>query len=484
MHPLLTEFECNVASFATRPAVCDQTLMLDYQSLRAVAAGLAERIGSQTSRPEVGVMAPTSSAGAAAILACWYAGRTPVPLNFLLAPEELGPVVRDAGLDCVLTIEHFVAALRPTGLTTIVLSAQTLVPGRLDPPAVGPGDTAAIIYTSGTSGTPKGVCQSFDNIVRNAQACIEHARMEADQVFLSAIPQFHSFGFTAGTVIPLILGATAWYLPRFSPVTLVSTIAEKEVSILIAIPSMYAALAKMKNADRAALAPLRLAISGGEPLSAGTAQAFKERFDIDVMEGYGLTETSPVVAVNMPWAQRRGSVGRPLPGITVTAVDEAGRPRPAGAAGELTVRGHCLMKGYHNRPDLTADVIRDGALHTGDIGHVDADGFIHITGRAKEMMIVGGENVFPIEIESVLCSHPAVAEAAVVGMPDEVRGEVPLAFVIPSASAQIAESELRSFCREKLAGFKVPREIRIEQDLPRGPTGKILKRALRVSPPS
>jgi long-chain acyl-CoA synthetase len=482
MHPFLSEFERNVAATPQRAAVCDQSLILDYRSLHAVAAGLAGQIQSHTSQPRVGIMAPTSAAGAAAIVACWCAGKTPVPLNFLLAPEELNHIVRDAELDCVLTIERFAAALEPIGLKTLLLNAQTLAPGQRAAPPAEAGDTAAIIYTSGTSGRPKGVCQTFDNIVQNAKACIAHARMNAEQVFLSAIPQFHSFGFTAGTVIPLVLGASVWYLPRFSPVALISTIAEKGVTILIAIPSMYAALAQAKKAEPDDLASLILAIAGGEPLLPAVATAFRKRFEIEIMEGYGLTESSPVVAVNMPWALRPGSVGRPLPGIEVGAADDLGRALPAGTTGELVIRGHCVMKGYHNRPDATAAAIRDGALHTGDIGRVDSDGFVFVTGRAKEMMIVGGENVFPSEIEAVLGEHPAVAEAAVVGMPDKLRGEVPLAFVLLHEGADIGESELRSFCRERLAGYKVPREIRIERELPRGPTGKILKRALMIKP--
>ncbi|MFQ5807153.1 MAG: class I adenylate-forming enzyme family protein [Phycisphaerae bacterium] len=482
MHPLLNQFEQVVATQPDRPAACDQSLMLDYKSLRAVAAGLAERIAAETGRPRVGIMAPTSSACAAAIFACWYAGKTPVPLNFLLGPDQLGRVIRDAGLDCVLTVEHFAASLAPTGLKTLLLSAQTLGPGQVEPPPAEAGDTAAIIYTSGTSGDPKGVCLSFDNLVQNAQACIEHARMDPQQVFLSVVPQFHSFGFTTMTVTPLLLGATAWYLPRFSPVSVVSTIAEKGVTIFMAVASMYGVLAKMKNADRAALASLKLAISGGERLSLRIAQAFKERFGIEIMEGYGLTESSPVVAVNMPWAHRPGSVGRALPGIEVGSVDENGQTLPPGEVGELIVRGHCVMRGYHNQPDATAAVIKNGVLFTGDIGRLDPDGFVYVTGRAKEMMIIGGENVFPIEIENVLCDHPAVAEAAVVGVPDEVRGEVPLAFLILHEGAALDDKEIRTFCRQRLAGYKVPREIRIEQDLPRGPAGKILKRALKITP--
>jgi long-chain acyl-CoA synthetase len=482
MHPLLSEFEQVVTADPDRPAACDQSLMLDYKGLRSVAAGLTGWILAETDRPRMGIMLPASSACAAAIFACWYAGKTPVPLNPLLGRDQLGKIIRDAELDCVLTIDHFATTLASIGLKTLLLGAHTLAPGQVKTPPAEAGDTATIIYTSGTLGDPKGVCLSFDNLVQNAKACIKHARMDPDQVFLSVIPQFHSFGFTAMTVTPLLLGATAWYLPRFSPVAVVSTIAEKRVTIFMAIASMYGALAKMKNADRAALASLRLAISGGEPLPSRIAQAFRERFGIEIMEGYGLTESSPVVAVNMPWAYRERSVGQALPGIKVRAVDQNGRVLRPGEVGELVIRGHGVMRGYHNKPEATAAVIKDGALHTGDIGRVDPDGFIHITGRAKEMMIIGGENVFPIEIETVLCEHPAVAEAAVVGMPDDLRGEVPLAFVILHERAAVGERELRTFCRERLAGYKIPREIRIEAQLPRGPTGKILKRALNITP--
>jgi long-chain acyl-CoA synthetase len=254
MHPLLSEFEQVVGVHPDRLAACDQSLMLDYKGLQAVARGLATRLVDAANQPRVGIMAPTSSACAAAIFACWYAGRIPVPLNFLLNPEQLGRVIRDADLDCVLTIERFAASLAPAHVKTLTLSAESLAPGSAPTPSAEPGDVAAIIYTSGTSGDPKGVCLTFGNLVQNAKACIAHARIDPDQVFLSVIPQFHSFGFTVMTVTPLILGASAWYLPRFSPAAVVSTIAEKRVTVLLAVASMYGALARMKEADPAALA--------------------------------------------------------------------------------------------------------------------------------------------------------------------------------------------------------------------------------------
>ena len=482
MHPLLDIFEKNIDASPERTVLGDPSLMLDYRGLRAVASGLAASIRSETDRPRVGIMAPTSTACGAAIYACWYAGRTPVPLNFLLGPEELIKIIRDAGLDCVIAIDLFAEKLAPTGLKVIPLNAQTLVPGAGSAPEAKPNDIAAIIYTSGTSGDPKGVCLSFDNLVQNTKAAIQHAHMTPDQVFLSVIPQFHSFGLTVGTVIPPLLGATVWYVPRFSPAAIIGLIAEKKVSIFVAIASMFGALAKMKTADPTQLASLVLPISGGEPLPNAIVQTFKARFGHEIMEGYGMTETSPVVAVNMPWLYRPGSVGQALPGIEVAIADTAGKALAAGEIGELVIRGHCVMQGYLNKPEATAATIREGWLHTGDMGFIDTDGFIHLTGRAKEMMIVGGENVFPGEIEAVLCDHPAVAEAAVIGQEDPIRGEIPVAYVILNENAEIRDSDLRAYCREKIAGYKAPREVRIVKDLPRGPTGKILKRALRAMP--
>jgi long-chain acyl-CoA synthetase len=260
----------------------------------------------------------------------------------------------------------------------------------------------------------------------------------------------------------------------------IETIQQRQVTIFMAVASMYGTLARLRGADAGALHSLRLAISGGEPLPDAIAGAFKERFGIGIMEGYGLTETSPVVSINLPWNGRAKSVGRPLPGITVQAVDEQANPLPAGAQGELTVRGPCVMKGYHDKPRETGQVIRDGVFFTGDIGRVDSDGFVFITGRIKEMLIIAGENVFPREIEAVLEQHPAVAEVAVIGARDERHGELPVAFVILQPEATATPLELRDFCRAHLAAYKVPREIRVAENLPRAASGKILKRALQA----
>jgi long-chain acyl-CoA synthetase len=482
MHPTLDLFESCVERHPQRPAAADQSLALEYAGFRALACGLANAIEAQTERPHVGILLPTSSAAAVSIFACWYAGRSPVPLNFLLTPADLGRVIADASIDLVITIDLFQPLLAPLGISTLLLKGDTtLVPGSRPAPAASPRDLGAMIYTSGTSGDPKGVRLSFDNLVQNAHACIEHMRMTPDQVFLGVLPQFHSFGFTAMTVVPLTLGASVHYVPRFSPAAIASTITEKRVSVFMAVASMYAALAKLKSVDASAMRSLQIAVSGGEPLPLTVAERFAQRFGVEICEGYGLTETSPVVSINQPWNREPGSVGVALPGVHVNAIAADGNELPAGSEGELVIRGHCVMQGYHNRPDATAAAIRDGALLTGDIGRIDERGFIYVTGRAKEMLIIGGENVFPREIENALAEHPAVAEAAVIGVPDELRGEVPIAYVILNEGASATGTEIRNFCRERIASFKAPREVRIEKDLPRGPTGKILKRALKTT---
>jgi long-chain acyl-CoA synthetase len=328
---------------------------------------------------------------------------------------------------------------------------------------------------------PRGVCLSHRNLYHDVTACIEHTHMDPEQRFLGVLPLFHTFGLTALLLAPTILGAGCSYHARFQPLDVLRTLAEDQISIFIAIPSMYAALARAKSASPEMFRSLRLPISGGEPLSPDLYDEYRDRFGVTILEGYGLTETSPVVAVNLPWANRAGTVGTPLPGVEVMSAGEDGRPVPPGESGEICVRGPTVMRGYYNRPDDTAAVLGpDGWLHTGDLGRIDPDGFISITGRKKDLIIVGGENVFPREVETVLEQHPAVAESSVIGVSDPSRGEVVVGFVIPREGASVTPLELRDFCRDRLAGFKVPRQIIIDRDLPRGPTGKVLKRVLRA----
>ena len=250
--------------------------------------------------------------------------------------------------------------------------------------------------------------------------------------------------------------------------------------VALAVPSMWAALLRTKSADTATFRTVKIAVSGGEPLPASVRNGFRERFGMHLYEGYGLTETSPIISTCLPRADRPGSVGRPIRNVEVKIAGENGESLPAGRDGEVLVKTPGMMLGYRQRPEETAAVITpDGWFRTGDIGHLDEDGYLKLTGRSKELLIIGGENVFPGEIEAVLAQHPKVLEAAVIGVADETRGEAPVAFVTPVDNEEVTEDELRQFSRQSLAGFKVPKRVYIRADLPRGPTGKILKRRLK-----
>jgi long-chain acyl-CoA synthetase len=285
---------------------------------------------------------------------------------------------------------------------------------------------------------------------------------------------------TAMMLAPVQLGSTVVYIARFSPVAAVKAFREHGVSLMFGVPSMFGAMAHLKNATSDDFKSVYALISGGEPLSAALREGFKQRFGVTLLEGYGLTETSPVVALNTPQASKPGSVGKPLPGVQVKIVDDKDKPAAMGASGEVWMKGPMIMKGYFNLPDETAKVLTaDGYFKTGDLGMIDEEGFLHITGRKKDLIIVAGEKAVPREIEELIMKHPAVREAAVVGKKDAGRGEVVVAFVTAKEGQTITPEQVRDFARSQgLMQWKVPREVFVVEDLPRSPTGKVLKRVL------
>jgi len=286
------------------------------------------------------------------------------------------------------------------------------------------------------------------------------------------------------TMLPLATGARAVYTARFIPRKIVDLAKQHRPTALVAIPSMYNALRLMKDAGPEDLRSLRFTVSGGEPLPDAVYDGFHQKFGIEINEGYGLTETSPVTNWCRPSEQRRKCVGRALSGIDQRIVGPDGAVLGPNQDGEVRMKGPNIMKGYLNLPDETAAVFDEhGYFKTGDMGRLDEQGFLSITGRIKEMLIIGGENVFPREIEEVLNRHESVKDSAVIGMQDGMRGEVALAFVELKEGASFDESALKAFCREHIAGFKVPRDIRVVKELPRNPTGKIMRRKLTVATP-
>lgn len=468
-------------------AVYDGIREFSFKRLTMLAGILREVVMRETSNDKVGLMLPASGAFPAALYGTLWAEKTAVPLNFLLNEQELKLVVEDAGLDLIITIRHFeklaeqlparAIFMEELGLRRRMLVA--MVTGTPAPPTVAEDDLAILLYTSGTTGIPKGVQLTYGNLYSNCRDAIETLAIDPNQVFLNVLPPFHVFGVTAMVLLPVMLQASVLAMPRFSPLGMIKMIEERGVTITVAIPSMYAAILKTKSAKPSAFENIYLAISGGEPLPDSVRLSFLERFGIEIREGYGLTETSPIVATNTPTQTRVGSVGRPIANVQVRILDEAGDPVDTGADGEIVVSSPGVMKGYYHRPEETAKVIDDkGWFHTGDVGRLDDDGFLFITGRVKDMMIIGGENVFPREIEAALETHTDVLQVAVIGVPDELRGEVPIAFVIPQQGTAPVEQDLRNHVKKLVAGYKVPRKIFVSEELPKGPTGKLLKRKL------
>ena len=481
---LLEHLFAHARSQPNEVAIIDDSGRYTYQQLAAMAVGLGAHLASQTRRPRVGLLLPTGVGFVASCYGALLAGKTVVPINFLLGDREIAHVIADSGIDTVVTVPPLAGRPQGTPLNVIDLtklprpSAPVSAPNL---PSAAADDVAVLMYTSGTSGLPKGVPLTYGNLQSDVDASIAYADFQSKHKFLGIIPLFHVFGLTAMMFAPLQLGATIVYMARFSPVGTLAAIREHGISLLGGVPSMFAAMLRLKEASAEDFATIYGIISGGEPLPATLREAFGARFGVTLYEAYGMTETSLAIALNTPQMHKPGSVGKPIPGMQIRIVDEAGGTLPAEQQGEIWVRGPMVMKGYHNLPAETAAVLTpDGWFKTGDLGKLDADGFLYITGRKKDLIIVSGEKASPREIEETLMGHPSVAEAAVIGKKDASRGEVVVAFVIPREGKSPTVEELRAFCRQRgLAQWKVPREIYIVPDLPRSPTGKVLKRELK-----
>jgi long-chain acyl-CoA synthetase len=456
----------------------------------AASRHLARAIEDRTTWPAIGVLLPTGGAFPVSLAAIWMLGRTIVPLNYLLSKDELAWIIEHAELDLVVTASGMLEKFGPLpdSVQTLALDKQNFkgVPSLFRPMKRADDHVAVMLYTSGTSGRPKGVQLTVGNLATNVDQCIRWVNFTKRDCFLGVLPQFHSFGFTVTTLLPMILGCSVVYTARFQVSRVLELLRRRRPTALMAIPSMFNALLHSKDATSEDLASVKYIVSGGEPLPDAVYDGFVERFGIRICEGYGLTETAPVTNWARPHEERRGVVGRPLDGIEEAIVDaESGERLGPGCDGEIRIRGANVMVGYYKDAEATAAAFdEDGFFCTGDMGRFSEDGFLSITGRIKEMLIIGGENVFPREIEDVVRQHPAVLDAAVIGVPDSMRGEVPLAFVELIEGEQADPLQIRRFCRGPLSGFKVPREVRIVDALPRNPTGKIQRRALSVDTPA
>jgi long-chain acyl-CoA synthetase len=475
-------FERIAASKASSVAVIEEASRWTFAELSDESSRIAALIKERVKGGTVGVLLLNSQKYLATMLGIWKAGKTAVPLNYLLPPSDLAFIIKDSGMSGLVSSQSFsqaLAAIKPLfGDRGVVLMADDSSFLSAPPESVGGDyrDPALNLYTSGTTGRPKGVILTHDNLIANVESCQQAGLFDHRDGFLCLLPFFHTYAITGTFLLPLLSGSRMVLVDRFHPIKVLGLIQEHKISVFLAIPSMYRVLAITEGSFD--VSSVRFPISGGEPLPAAIAESFVKRFNVPIYEGYGQTEASPVVTLNVPGCRKLGTIGRALPGVEVAIWNDQSQPLPVGEVGELMVRGRNVMKGYHHLPEETARTITNGWLHTGDLGKLDDEGFVTITGRKKDLIISAGENIFPREIEELLCQHSKVKEVAVIGVKDEVRGEVPKAFVIARDGTVLEEKELRAFCRENLANYKVPKYFEIVPDLPRTPTGKILKRML------
>ena len=464
---------------------------LDEDSSRV--AGLLRDHGVKPG-DRVGIMLPNVPEFALVYYGVLRAGAIVVPMNPLLKAREVDYYLRDSDARLMFAGPAFAAEARAgaerAGSTAVVVDPAEF-PGVLagTTPAGGivdraGDDTAVILYTSGTTGRPKGAELTHGSLDRNAEITrTDLLALGPDDVIFGGLPLFHAFGQTCTLNTAIAAGAALSLLPRFDAGRALRILAEHHVTIFAGVPTMYSALLHHPHRDDYDLSHLRLSFSGGAAMPVEVLRAFEAAFGCVVLEGYGLSETSPVASFNHPGRERKaGSIGTPIDGVQMRVVDDAGQEVPAGEAGEIAIRGHNVMKGYWGRPDATAATIRDGWFHTGDIGRVDEDGYFSIVDRKKDLIIRGGYNVYPREIEEVMHEHPAVAEVAVIGLPHPELGEEVGAAVALRPGATATAEELRDHIKSQVAAYKYPRRVWIVDALPKNATGKILKR--EIVPPA
>jgi long-chain acyl-CoA synthetase len=469
--------------------VADENQDLDNAAfadrVRAVAAVFA---AAGLGRGDVlAVVLPNRVELVTSMFAAWRLGAAVTPVNPALTAQEARYQIDDAGAALVVTDDQGEAMLRD-GPYRIIGLAELAAPSRppsttgAAPPALvtDPGALALLIYTSGTTGRPKGVMLDHANISATAELITRWFEMTPQTRSLLVLPLFHVNGIMASVVSPLLAGGSSFIAERFQAATFWTTVEKVRPTFFSAVPTIYALLTS-RPGPPPDTSSLRFVICGAAPMPRQLIGEFEERFGVPVVEGYGLSECTVVCTLNpLHGVRKAGSVGVPLPGIDVGVVDAADARLPAGQPGEVVIRGPNVMRGYLGRPQETAQTLRGGWLHTGDVGRFDSDGYLTLVDRVKDLIIRGGENIYPKEIEDVLYAHPAVLEAAVVGQPDPVFGEQPVAFVTLRAGQDAGPDDLAEHCRLSLARYKVPRAVFIEADLPKNALGKIAKPVLRA----
>jgi long-chain acyl-CoA synthetase len=481
-------------AYGQRPALRLGERGLSYAELdeaTARVAGLLRELGVGPG-DRVGVMLPNVPYFAFVYYGVLRAGGVVVPINVLLKQREVAFHLGDSQAKLLFAWHEF-AEPAQRGADAAAADCVIVAPGefervlaRTEPASevvdrVG-HDTAVILYTSGTTGTPKGAEITHSNLQSNVEVVVRMLSVGTGDVILGALPLFHAFGQTCGLNTAISSGACLALVPRFDAGRVLETIERERVTVFEAVPTMYVALLHHPGRERFDVSTLRLCVSGGAALPVEVLRGFEAAFECTVLEGYGLSETSPVASFSQADRERKpGSIGTPVNGVEMKVVGEDRNQVAPGEVGEIAIRGPNVMKGYWHRPDATADAIdQDGWFYTGDLARVDEDGYFFIVDRKKDMIIRGGYNIYPREIEEVFYEHPAVLEAAVIGVPHAELGEEVAAAVTLKPDAHVTADELRDYVKEQVAAYKYPRHVWLADELPKGTTGKVLKREIRI----
>jgi len=466
---------------------------LSYGALDETAARVAGLLRAKGVQPgeRVGIMLPNVAYFPVCYFGALRAGAAIVPMNVLLKEREVAYYLGDSEAKVLLAWHQFADGAHG-GAEQTDAECVLVEPGdfeamlaRCQPAAEvaerRPEDTAVILYTSGTTGTPKGAELTHSNLLRNVEVSVGLFGLDERAVTLGALPFFHAFGQTCALNATVSVGGRLTLIPRFDGGKALEILERDRVTVFEGVPTMYAAMLHDPRADETDTSALEVCVSGGAAMPVEIMRAFEQKFGCQILEGYGLSETSPVASFNRRDRERKpGSIGLPIDGVEMRVIDDDGNEVPQGDIGEVAIRGHNIMKGYWRREEATAEAIdADGWFKTGDIAKVDEEGYFFIVDRKKELVIRGGFNIYPREIEEVLYEHPDVREAAVIGIPHDALGEEVAAAVALKPGAESTPGELRDFVKQRVAAYKYPRHVWLVDELPKGPTGKILKREIK-----
>ncbi|SFP79044.1 fatty acid--CoA ligase [Hydrogenimonas thermophila] len=502
-YPYENFYEMLSFSVSRKPAIFIGNYKLTYERLLKKVDTLARflELSDIKKGDRVAIFMQNTKEFVISLFAITKIGAVAVPINTFLKEEEVAYILNDCDAKMLMASSQLKKVVEPLWEKTqikrivwegdyesldnknigfseifeILKSHETVELPKID-------ELAIIIYTSGTTGNPKGAMLSYRNIFHNCQAIGELTKFTRKDRFIVYLPMFHAFTLTVTVIMPLYYGASFVLIRNIMPFSnIIKQILLKRVTMFVGVPDVYNALSRAKLPWYFMwFQKVRYFVSGAAPLSEATINRFTSKFKrAKLLEGYGLSECSPVVSVNPPALQKPMSVGPAIPGVEIKIVDENMMELPTGEIGEIIVKGDNVMQGYLNNPTATDETIVNGWLLTGDMGYLDEEGFLFIVDRKKDLIISKGINIYPREIEEIINSFDGVGTSAVVGMPDEKSGEVPVAFIEPAEDADVDVKALRKFLKEKLANFKQPRDIRIVGELPKNATGKVLKRKLK-----